>query len=211
MSHDERLFKLNWPSSIIICGPSKAGKTVFTSKFIRHIDSVSNVSPSEIRFYFSEYQPAYQEMACLHRVRFIQGLPDMQELKADSANPKLLILDDLMIDAKDGQLNELFTRGVHHWNCSVVFIVQNLFFGGRTARVNAHYLVLFKNPSDKLQVTTLAKQLYPKNSKYFMDAFQDATSQPFCYLFVDCSQTCPDNLRLRTNIFPGEVTFVYVP
>jgi len=77
--------------------------------------------------------------------------------------------------------------------------------------VNAHYLALFKNPSDKLQVVALARQMYPKQSQFMIDAFQDATSEAYSYLFVDLSQDCPEELRLRTNIFPGELTMVYTP
>jgi hypothetical protein len=122
-----------------------------------------------------------------------------------------VVLDDLMAEgSKSKDLSTLFTRGVHHWGISLVFIVQNIFLGGlRTARINAHYLVLFKNPSDRLQVATLARQLYPKRSSQFLDAFHDATSEPYSYLFVDLTQNCPEQLRLRTRIFPQELTMVY--
>ena len=141
---------------------------------------------------------------------YTRVLPDQKELHS-SKSPHLMVIDDLMGECgKSKEMTNLFTRGVHHWGISVVFIVQNIFFSGlRTARINTHYLVLFKNPSDKLQVSTLARQLYPRNSNKFLDAFQDATSIPYSYLLVDLSQNCPDELRLRTNIFPGEITYVY--
>ena len=137
-------------------------------------------------------------------------MPNINELRKDTKRPKFIIMDDLMTNVKNKDMDSLFTRGVHHWNISVCFLMQNLFFNGlRTSRINAHYLVLFRNPSDKLQIRTLAKQLYPKNSTHFINSFEDATSEPYTYLLVDLTQTCPDNLRLRTNIFPGELTFVY--
>jgi len=211
MSHTEQLFQ--HPFSCIVAGPSKAGKTVFASKFLKHIDSISTAKPVEIIWAFAEYQPNYKELTCIPRVRLCQGIPALTELRKDTTQPKLVVFDDLMTDfKKDDSLVQLFTRGVHHWNISCIHIVQNLFFSGqRTARVNAHYMVLFKNPSDKLQVATLGRQLYPQKSKYFMEAFQDATDKPHTYLLVDMSQGCPDELRLRTNIFPGEVQIVYVP
>ena len=90
--------------------------------------------------------------------------------------------------------------------------MQNLYFNGlRTARINANYLVLFKNPSDKLQVANLGRQLFPGQSKFFVAAFESATLEPFTYLLLDLTQTCPENLRLRSNIFPGEIQVVYVP
>ena len=66
-----------------------------------------------------------------------------------------------------------------------------------------------KNPADKLQIQTLECQLFP-GSGYFMEAYEDATQKPFGYLLVDLAQTTPENLRLRTNIFPPERTVVYV-
>ncbi len=142
---------------------------------------------------------------------FEQGLPDIKEMRKVSSHPRLLVLDDLMLESsKSKDVANLFTKGVHHWGISVVHIVQNIFCGGlRTARINAHYLTLFKSPGDKLQISTLARQLYPKNVNLFLDAYHDATSEAFSYLFVDLSQKCPEQLRLRAAIFPGETTIVY--
>lgn len=209
MSFSEQLFQ--HPFSCIVAGPSKAGKTVFVSKLIKHIDQISSVSPIEIIWAFSEYQPHYRELSCIPRVRLCQGIPSMIDLKKDISIPKLLVFDDLMNDFKtDETLIRLFTKGVHHWNISCVHIVQNLFYSGlRTARINAHYLVLFKNPSDKSQVSTLARQLYPRKGRQFIEAYEDATADPYTYLLIDLSQNCPEELRLRTNIFPGEVQIVY--
>jgi hypothetical protein len=113
---------------------------------------------------------------------------------------------------KDSTLNQLFTRGSHHWNLSIIHIVQNAFFDGlRTSRINCQYLVLMKNPADKLQVRTLGRQIFP-GSKIFEEAFDDATYKPFCYLLADLNQTTPENLRLRTNIFPDDrYQVIYTP
>ena len=210
MSFTEQL--LQHPFSCICSGPSKAGKTVFATKFLKHVESLIDKPPLEITWFFSEYQPNYRELVNIPNVTLKQGLPDLENVERNASKPRLWVLDDLMSDLKDSALIKLFTKGVHHWGISCVFIVQNIFFGGlRTARVNAHYLVLFKNPSDQLQVSTLAKQLYPRKSSFFIEAYQDATIQPHTYLFIDLSQSCPSELRLRTNIFPGEVTIVYSP
>ena len=44
----------------------------------------------------------------------------------DGSRPTLLIIDDLM-DQVDQSVANLFTKGSHHRNVSVVFLVQNLF------------------------------------------------------------------------------------
>lgn len=193
--------------SMLVCGPSKAGKTQFVMKFLRYVKELMTVPPSEIIWCYSELQPAYAELKqLLPGIRFVEGLPDLVRLKADKIRPKLIVFDDMMsVFEKNPALETLFVKGCHHWNLSCIHIVQNLYCKGlRTARVNANYLVLFKNPSDKLQVANLARQLYPGRTQYFIEAYEIATSQPFTYLLLDVSQTCDDKLRLRTNIFPDD-------
>jgi hypothetical protein len=36
------------------------------------------------------------------------------------------------------------------------------------------------------------------------EAYKDATSRPYGYLFLDYKQTTPDEFRYRTNILPSE-------
>ena len=94
------------------------------------------------------------------------------------------------------------------------YLTQNLFPPGklsRTISLNSHYFIIFKNPRDSLGIATLAKQMFPGRTQYLMDSFQDATKKPFSYLLIDCHPQTPENIRLRTNIFPGERHIVYIP
>ena len=77
--------------------------------------------------------------------------------------------------------------------------------------LNAHYIVLFKNPRDALQVATLARQMYPGNSKFLIEAFKNATEKPFGYLLLDLKPDTDEKYRIRTNIFPDETQYVYIP
>jgi hypothetical protein len=117
--------------------------------------------------------------------------------------PTLLIRDDLMSEANDTVTN-LFTKVSHHRNVSVVFLTQNIFYKNlRTISLNSHYIVLFKNPRDAGQVTILARQMYPGNSKFATEAFKDATSTPHSYLLFDLRPEQDEKLRLRSNTFLG--------
>ena len=132
-----------------------------------------------------------------------KGIP--RDLEHDSyfdVNKRnLIVFDDQMIDAGgDKRIVNLFTWGSHHRNLSVIYIVQNLFHQGKGSQsisLNSHYRVLFKNPSDKLQIVTLAKQMYPGQTHSFIQ----------CYKEVDLKTTTEDNCRLRTNSVPGEERF----
>jgi len=199
------------PFSAIVSGPSQAGKTEFVAKFVKYASQLMTVPPGRIYWHYMEYQPGYESLRTIANLELVEGLPDVERLKGDEGS-KLVILDDMMMEiAKNATLTTLFTRGVHHWNMSVVHIVQNTFYANmRNARINASYLVLYKSPSDKLQIANLARQLYPGKNRFFMDAFEDATSVAYGYLVVDLTQTTPDNLRLRTQIFPSEQLLVYL-
>ena len=73
--------------------------------------------------------------------------------------------------------------------------------------LNSHYLVLFKNPRDKSQILTLAKQIYPGQTDLFFNQYEEAVKRPFGYLLIDLKTTTQDNCRLRTNVLPSEEGF----
>jgi hypothetical protein len=123
-----------------------------------------------------------------------------------------VIVDDLMREA-DSRVVDLFTKGFHHRNISVLFITQNLFHqkaGARDISLNAHYMIIFKNPRDAAQTTYLARQISPENPKFLVEAYRDATSNLHGYLLIDLKQNTPYVLRYRTDIFERNVT-IYVP
>ena len=124
------------------------------------------------------------------------------------------VLDDLMAET-DERVTNLFTKKSHHCNTSVIYLVQNLFpknKESRTTSLNSQYIVVFKNPRDVSQMTTLAKQMYPGRVKFVQEAFADATSTPYGYILVDLKQDTPEDLRLRTSILPDDaVQYVYMP
>jgi hypothetical protein len=105
-------------------------------------------------------------------------------------------------------VGNLFTRVAHHRECFIIHITQNLFQAGRVTRtqsLNAHYLVLFKNPRDRQQILHLARQIYPRNVDFVLASFEDATmSRDHGYLLVDLNPTTKEDLRLRTNILLEE-------
>jgi len=164
-------------------------------------------SPNKIVYCYGEYQ----QLFCRYpRVDFHQGLPDLTDF--DGSEPTLLIIDDLMHETNETVVN-LFTKGSHHRNVSVMYLAQNLFPKNKFARtisLNAHYMILFKNPRDASQFANLARQMYPGKSKFAVEAYIDSTREPYSYLLVDLRPEQDDDLRLRTNIFPGETHYVYV-
>ncbi len=204
------------PSCILIAGPSNSGKTEWVKRFLLNASHMINPTPVKIYWCYSSYQPIYTELAqTLSNISFIEGLPENIEELFDKSKPQLLVIDDLMSAVgNDKRLADLFTKHSHHQNLSVIYIVQNLFNRGpqaRTISLNAGYIVLFKNIRDKSQIWHLARQMYPVNPRFLVEAYNDATSKPFQYLFLDLKSNSAETARVRTGILPGEEHFCYVP
>jgi hypothetical protein len=165
---------------------------------------------SEIVWCYSENAAVPTELKKI--VSFHVGVPKFQNKKEE---PRLVVLDDLINSAYSRDVCDLFTKGSHHRNISVILITQNLFHQGKYCRdisLNAKYLVVFKNVRDKNQVAHLTRQIYPEDWKSLFEAYLDATKRPHGYLLFDLCQETNDQLRFRTNVLPTELpTIVYAP
>jgi hypothetical protein len=202
---------LRWkhPFTALIVGPTQCGKTVFTFKFIGEAKNLIHPAPEKIIYCYGEFQPIFNQYPS---VTFHDGLPDIKQF--DGERPTLLVIDDLMTET-NGSVCNIFTKISHHRNVSVMYLSQNLFYRSkhnRTMSLNAHYIVLFKNPRDANQVSTLARQMYPGRSKFLLEAFRDATEKPYGYLLIDLKPDTNEKYRIRTNIFSDDDKhLVYVP
>lgn len=204
-------FQLLHPFTCMVAGTTGCGKTVWVQQLLDHAHTMITPPPQRIVYCYSQWQPAYVEMLrTVPGIEFIRGIP--QELEKDHFFDiklrNLIVIDDQMTETgNDKRIVNLFAKGSHHRNLSVIYMVQNIFHQGKVNRdisLNCHYLVIFKNPRDKLQILNLARQMYPGKTEYFLEKYEQAVSRPFGYLFIDLKTTTQDNCRLRTNVFPGE-------
>ena len=217
-NHDLRLI---FPFSMLVSGASGSGKTYFVKTVIENLDCLISKPINNIVYIYSCWQPVYDSLLEIRQINFIEGLPS--SLADDTILPpqknNLLIIDDLMSQASESdEVQKVFTQYCHHRNLSCIYLVQNFFCQGKASRtisLNANYLVLYKNVRDRTQITHLARQMFPNQSKYFIESYNDATSKPFGYLLIDFKSTTPDILRLRTDILSGLTcgpgSIVYVP
>ena len=67
--------------------------------------------------------------------------------------------------------------------------------------------MLFKNPRDKLQILTLAKQMYPGQTDFFLNQYEEAVKRPSGYLLIDLKTTSQENFRQQANVLPNEEGF----
>ena len=198
----------------MVAGMTGSGKTAWVQTLLQQAQNVIYPQPERIVWCYSQWQPAYMVLvATIPQIEFVKGIPpDLEHDSYFDVNKRnLIVFDDQMIDAGgDKRIVNLFARGSHHRNLSVIYILQNLFHQGKGSRsisLNSHYLVLFKNPRDKLQIVTLAKRMYPGQTHFFIQRYEEAVQRPFGYLLVDLKTTPQDSCRLRTNVLPGEERF----
>ena len=180
---------------------------------LRYLEELFYPVPTKIIYCYGEYQKDFDELP--PNVELTEGFPDHLNDMVWGHHHSLVVLDDLMSQcSNDQRVTDLFTRGSHHRGISVLYLTQNLFQPGklsRTISLNSHYFVIFRNPRDSLGTrSTLAKQMFPGRTDYLMESFCDATNRPYGYLLIDRHQITPENMRLRTNILPGERQIAYV-
>jgi hypothetical protein len=211
---DERL---DLPMRMICQGVSSSGKSSFAFKLLKHRAEMMTPCPQRIVWLYSQDQPLYREVKkAIPNVEFIEGLPD--NLDGDFFDREVVnfcIIDDLMTEcAGNKSVTKLFCQTSHHKNVSLMYLIQNGFYRGsemRTINLNASHLVIFANPRDKSSITSLAKQVAPGNNAFIRDAYNQAVeATPFGYLCLSFHPRCPELLRVRTSIFPGEVTQVFI-
>ena len=202
--------RLKHPFPALVAGPTCCGKSQFVKRLLESGEDMIKGAPENIIWCYGIYQPAYDEMLkTIANITNIEGVPDDLESMINPSVRNLVVLDDLMHElSNDQRITSLFTKGCHHRNLSVIFILQIIFHRGKELRdmsLNCHYLVLFKSPRESSRVTHLAKQIFPGHINYMRESFQDATDEAYGYLFCDLKAQTPKDFRLRTNIFPGRL------
>lgn len=208
-------FRLQHPFSCVISGPSNSGKTYFVKELVANMERLISVPVENIVYIYDCWQPLYNDLLKIRDIKFVQGIPaaldDDELLPVSKTN--LLVIDDVMRDASGNtEIEKVFTQYVHHRNLSAIYLVQNLFFQGKSSRtisLNTNYLIVFKNPRDNNQIAVLGRQMFPGNSKFFLDSFKNATEKPYGYLLIDYKAKTPDIFRLRSDLL-SEYQVVYV-
>ena len=203
-------------TAMMLAGPTSCGKSTFVKNLIMSRNILFAESSLNVYIVCSNVQNMYEDMVKNKNVKKIfYEMPSKEEiLKIAKIGRKtggtILILDDLLSEiAKNNMLiQEIFTEMAHHQKLTVVLCVQNLFYQNgifRTLSLNSGYLVPFKNPRDMHQIDIIAYRSYAMDPKVVIKAYKDATYKPYSYLFMDFTQTTPDFLRLKTDIFPSHI------
>jgi len=142
--------KFRHPFLCIVSGPSGSGKKSFVKRFLKKLRHLCTepIFASGVVWCYGEKSAVPSHLPAYNRIH--QCVPE--DFCSANGEPSFVILDDLLTDVYSKQVCELFTRGSHYRNISVILITQNLFHQGRFCRdisLKAHYIVAFKNVRDK--------------------------------------------------------------
>ena len=200
------------PFNCVIAAPTMGGKTFLIKEILKFKDVMISPSPTKIVYCYKAWQPTYDEIRSNNTsILFHKGIYDMNKFKPSEIN--LIVLDDLMQECiNDPEILSLFTVGTHHTSTSVFFLTQNIFSKGKYSRdlsLNSNYIINFKNPRDQLQMQVLARQIFGNKSKYLMESYDDATKNPYGYIFLDLRQDTELRNRVQTGILPFQKRIIY--
>ena len=205
---------LKHPRRFIIFGPSGSGKSTFVEKLMYYMNELFGFYFDEIIYCSGQAFPQFDTIHGININKYSNIDKNLLE-EIDVTKRNLIIIDDNMhLVANDILISDLFTKISHHKNITVILLVQNLFPKSKYMRdisSNSTYIVLLSNPRENLQIKTLSSQIDGANSNFILNCYNDATkNKPFSYLFLDFDQNTPDEVRVRTNIFPDEEPYAYI-
>src|SRR5437870_1626249 len=143
MATEKEVLRFLHPCTMMIVGPTMSGKTqifirCLREKMFKVVESKLNKKnlerpyPDRLIWVHGQSQPAHDEVKAL--------VPDVEfrsdfNFDLDAEQTNLIVIDDMMSEAKDDKrVSAFFTKGAHHRNTSVMLIVQNLFAQGKEMR-----------------------------------------------------------------------------
>ena len=139
-------FYFKHPTTIQVSGPTRCGKT----RLERRILEMQLIQPfaTGILWVYCEWQPDYDMIR--ERYPGIEFEKGWRDEIFDSLSPEqrnILVLDDQIgVASSSTSVADLFTKGSHHRNLTVIYLVQNVYYQGksqRTISLNSHYSVFF--------------------------------------------------------------------
>ena len=118
------------PFACFVVGCTGSGKSVTVLKWLKNSEKVFKTKFTKIfYFYGSTYQSIFKHPKLSH-ITFTNDLKILDKLIQKTQKPPgiLIILDDLMdVTGESKIIQNLYTRGSHHLNISIINIVQNIF------------------------------------------------------------------------------------
>ena len=120
-------FYFKHPTIIQVSGPTRCGKTILVSRILK--EQLIQPFSTRIIWVFGEWQPDYDIIR--ERYPSIEFEKDWRDEIFDSLSPEqrdILVLDDqICVASSSASVADLFTKGSHHRNLTVIYLVPNVY------------------------------------------------------------------------------------
>ena len=207
MTPEEVDVSIKWPFKWCLVGSSGSGKTQFSLDVIANAFRLFDTPPSKIIIVYKEFQDIYTKFnEYIPTTLYKEDDIDLEEITKSNREKLLIICDDLYFSKKINEVAEQFLVKGRHRNTSWIVLTQSIFNHTALKNIsrNSTHITLFK--SVRLNEPHIFfSQLRPQSSKVLQDIYRESTVNSYSYLDIDLSQTCPDNLRYKTDILKNIV------
>jgi len=187
-------------SNILVVGCSGSGKTTTVLRIVK--ERLVDPMPTKIFYMYGAYQKEFdvwQNSKSMPKITFVEGL-DLGVID-QHAEPKLLIIDDLILDL-DKQLAQHFIAGSSHKNTTTIFMSHSLFLNNELYRLisnNSQYIILMKNKRNISQVSTLGRQILGPRQDLLLAAYK--YTKPFGFVLLSFHPLVPEELLVTADFF----------
>ena len=185
---------------ISLVGPSETGKSQLIYNWLK----IGTFQPKfdKIHFFYQHSQPLYDVMPKeIGNLEFVQGVNfEFFDSLINNGTKNLLIFDDSCGEICNSKAFVDIATAGRHRGLNRMYTKHNIFDHsklGRDVELQNTHIVLFKSPSDVMQVTTFSTQLGLGSE--LVDWYRDAISVPLGHLLIDLSPRTYDRLRYCTN------------
>jgi len=187
-------------SNILVVGCSGSGKTTTVLRIVK--ERLVDPMPTKIFYMYGAYQKEFdvwQNSKSMPKITFVEGL-DLGVID-QHAEPKLLIIDDLILDL-DKQLAQHFIAGSSHKNTTTIFMSHSLFLNNELYRLisnNSQYIILMKNKRNISQISTLGRQILGPRQDLLLAAYK--YTKPFGFVLLSFHPLVPEELLVTADFF----------
>lgn len=213
---NKTLLNLQFPrgATHLLVGPSASGKTFRMSQILRlkNVIIEEGASIKNVVFCYAAWQPEYQKLKEHGFVtKWVDKMPTNDEFISLTQpfmdkGGSICVIDDFMSEINK-ELDEIVRVTSRHMKTSTFILFQSLFPTHKLARqisLNVKFLHIHKNPRENAQIQYLARQLLPQDPKWIVEAYHEATKQPYSCFLIDLTQERESHLRFRSHYLPSE-------
>ena len=191
--------KLFANSNIMVIGSTNTGKTTMILRLIK--EQLIEPMPQKIFYLYGAKQPFMDtwNKGQTPKIEFIEGL-DLSVVDSYKG-PKLLIIDDLMLDLSKDLTNHVIA-GSHHKQTTTIYVTHSIFLNNENYRLisnNCQYIILMKNKRNFSQVVTLARQVLGAEYNRVVEAYKYV--KPYEFVLLSFHPKVPEDLLVISNFF----------